>query len=350
LTTVSANAASLYGRVDQVDEGDVITVINLNRPIKIRLLGIDAPEKDQPYADVARQHLAHLVLNKFVVVHYSGLGGNSYILGRVVAGETDVCAQMLRDGVAWFDNTSRLNEAERETYILSERAARSEKRGLWEDATPVAPWEFKRSIAERRSLRWGSAPKQTSSRTSLSSEDLFNAVGSTRRTSAGSYSGWKTITPSDFNFSVMMPGNAVEKGFILPIPNGGSADINLSIGSEGLTTYMVLWGKGPHDGTPDSVVTESTVAGFTAMLNRSLERQGKAVQARVERQRPLKNGGFSGTQYRLSAAGVTVGLIRVFTKHNGKERQLYFVVVVDGEERDPQVSEFLESLTLNQKK
>ena len=76
LTTTAAPAATLYGKVESVEEGDVLTVFNLNRSIKIKLLGIDAPEKDQPLAEVSRLHLADLVLNKFVVVHYTGLGQN----------------------------------------------------------------------------------------------------------------------------------------------------------------------------------------------------------------------------------------------------------------------------------
>ena len=76
-------------------------------------MGIDAPEKDQAYAEEARQHLSDLILNKVVVVEYTGLGDNALIVGKVFLKETDVGAQMIRDGVAWYDRSfdSMLSEA-----------------------------------------------------------------------------------------------------------------------------------------------------------------------------------------------------------------------------------------------
>ena len=60
---------------------------------------------------------------------------------------TDIGAQMIRDGAAWFDasNQGRLSGADREIYQQSEQAARSERRGLWQAEAPVAPWEFVRA-------------------------------------------------------------------------------------------------------------------------------------------------------------------------------------------------------------
>src|SRR3990172_2684833 len=86
----SAQAASLYGKVVAVDEGDSFAIFNLNRSVKVRLIGIDAPEKVQPYGEVARQHLADLILDRFVLVEYSGLSDNSYILGKVFFKDLDV--------------------------------------------------------------------------------------------------------------------------------------------------------------------------------------------------------------------------------------------------------------------
>jgi endonuclease YncB( thermonuclease family) len=350
VATSAADAASLYGKVVQVDDGDVITVNNLNRPIKIQLLGIDAPEKGQPYADVARLHLADFVLNRFVVVHYSGLGANNYIIGRVVVGEMDVCAQMIRDGVAWFDLKSRLGDVEREIYSLSEQAARKEQRGIWQDAAPIAPWDFRRELAERRAHLPTSTPRQARATNSLTSEDLLSAVGAgsgrtSSRTNGGSL-GWRTLAPSDFNFSVLVPGNALESGVTLPGKFMGPSDINVSTGSDGNTSYVVLWAKGLHDGSSDAAVTQSTVERFTELLNKRLSRQG--VEVKVERQRSLKNGAFGGTQYKI-LFGNSPGVIRIFTSHTKKERHFYMLIVGNGSEQDPQVGEFLNSLNLSRK-
>lgn len=142
----SSYAASLYGTVTEINDGDTITILCLKRPLKVRLMAIDAPDKDQPYADLARQHLSDLTIGKFVAVEYTGLGQNALIIARVTWNDMDIGAQMIRDGVAWYDkdNNSHLSEDERQIYAQSEVAARNEKRGLWQDEMPVAPWEFRK--------------------------------------------------------------------------------------------------------------------------------------------------------------------------------------------------------------
>jgi micrococcal nuclease len=141
----SASAGSLFGTVVEIDDGDTITILCLKRPLKIRLMAIDAPDKEQPHAEVARQHLSDLILNQVVVVEYSALGDNTLIVGRVFLKEMNVGAQMIRDGVAWYDRNydAMLTEKESEVYGASELAARAERRGLWQDKNPVPPWEFR---------------------------------------------------------------------------------------------------------------------------------------------------------------------------------------------------------------
>src|ERR1043165_3287737 len=141
---VTVKAASLYGKVIDVNSGDVITISNLNRPVRVKLLGVDAPELDQAFGDVAKKHLSDLVFDKPVLVHYSGIAADQSLTGRVLLNDTDIGAQMIRDGAAWLDqnNMDRLSATDREVYQQSERAARSERRGLWQQANPTAPWEF----------------------------------------------------------------------------------------------------------------------------------------------------------------------------------------------------------------
>src|ERR1044071_3700207 len=129
---VSADAASLFGKVIEVNSGDMITIFNLNRPVRVKLMGVDAPEMNQAFGDVAQKHLSDLVFEKSVLVEYAGIAADSSLTGRVFLNDADIGAQMIRDGVAWFDpsNGNRLSETNREVYQQSEQAARSEKRGL----------------------------------------------------------------------------------------------------------------------------------------------------------------------------------------------------------------------------
>src|SRR3984893_5493428 len=83
------SASALEGQVAEVVDGGSITVISLKRPVKVRLIGLAALEPNQPYADVARQHLSDLILNKYVLVRSSRLQ-DGYLIGRVLLGDMDV--------------------------------------------------------------------------------------------------------------------------------------------------------------------------------------------------------------------------------------------------------------------
>src|SRR3982751_4636891 len=126
-SALSVKANTLYGRVVEVLDGKTMTVENTGRRVKVALKLAAPPDKEQPLADLARQHLSGLVLGRQVAVEYTGLGADALRLGRVFCDNRDVGLQMIRDGVAWFDHSyeSELNEAERRVYADSEQAARN---------------------------------------------------------------------------------------------------------------------------------------------------------------------------------------------------------------------------------
>src|ERR1043166_6309306 len=109
---VYAQATSFVGKVIEINDGDEITIFNMNRPVRIRLIGMDAPERNQPFGDIARQHLSDLVYGKQVLVEYSGIGEHSSLIGRVLLNDVDISAQMIRDGVAWFDPRAVLSDSQ----------------------------------------------------------------------------------------------------------------------------------------------------------------------------------------------------------------------------------------------
>src|SRR5215470_17116295 len=80
-TCAYARANSFAGKVIEINDGDEITVFNMNRPVRIRLIGMDAPERNQPFGDIARQHLSDLVYDKQVLIEYSGIGEHSSLIG-----------------------------------------------------------------------------------------------------------------------------------------------------------------------------------------------------------------------------------------------------------------------------
>jgi endonuclease YncB( thermonuclease family) len=132
----------LFGPLIKVIDGDTLIVKVQGAALRIRLAGIDAPESDQPFGEMARGELAALIGEQPCVLVYDE--GDMY--GRLVAhlwiGDGYVNAEMVKSGSAWFDSAS----APDDLLVAYEDEAREAKRGLW--ALPleerVPPWEWRK--------------------------------------------------------------------------------------------------------------------------------------------------------------------------------------------------------------
>ncbi len=149
-----ANAAAqpLSGRVVGVSDGDTLTVLDASkRTHKIRLLGIDSPEKKQPFGERAKQSLSDLVYNKQVTVEGSKQDRYGRDLGKIVLDGQDINLEQIRRGMAWHYKQYARDQspADRAAYAEAEATARSQRIGLWQDAQPVPPWSFRRAGREQ---------------------------------------------------------------------------------------------------------------------------------------------------------------------------------------------------------
>ena len=137
----------LQGKVVSVADGDTITVLDAEKTQhKIRLQGIDAPEKAQAFGAKSKQALYEMVHGKTVQVSFEKSDKYGRILGKVLLDGQDICHQQIKAGLAWhykkYQNQQPL--ADRDAYSASETAAKNEKLGLWSDPRPVAPWDFRK--------------------------------------------------------------------------------------------------------------------------------------------------------------------------------------------------------------
>jgi|SRR5688500_4755586 endonuclease YncB( thermonuclease family) len=153
-----AGAAELHGNVVGVSDGDTITVLDDARmPRKVRLAGIDAPEMRQAYGARAKHHLASLVFGKPVVVvwhkrdRYGRIVGNVHVVVSGACGQAD-CARredvglaQLESGLAWHYKRYQSEQTveDRGLYARTENEARTKREGLWKDARPIPPWEYR---------------------------------------------------------------------------------------------------------------------------------------------------------------------------------------------------------------
>ena len=147
LISLGLNAATLQGRVVGVADGDTITVLDAsNTKHKIRLQGIDAPEKAQAFGQRSKQSLSDLVYNKQVTVDFQKKDKYGRTLGKVLLNGTDICLEQIKLGMAWHykQYASDQPKEDRALYAQSELDAKSKLTGLWSDNSPTPPWQFRR--------------------------------------------------------------------------------------------------------------------------------------------------------------------------------------------------------------
>jgi endonuclease YncB( thermonuclease family) len=157
-----AFADTLQGSVVKIADGDTVTIVDdSGKKHRIRLMGIDAPEKAQPYGDVSTQSLVELVSDKAVTIEYQKRDRYKRIIGKVLVdppGEVfcmaldcvkkiDAGLEQIRRGLAWHYKKyqGEQSEEDRETYGEAEVEAREKQLGLWKDGKPMAPWEWRRN-------------------------------------------------------------------------------------------------------------------------------------------------------------------------------------------------------------
>ncbi len=152
LALASAMANTLSGRVVGVSDGDTVTILDASkRTHKIRLLGIDSPEKKQPFGERAKQSLSDLVYNKQVNVEGGKPDRYGRALGKIVLDGQDINLEQIRRGRAWHYKQYARDQSpqDRIAYAEAEATARAQRAGLWQDAQPVPPWSFRREGREQ---------------------------------------------------------------------------------------------------------------------------------------------------------------------------------------------------------
>jgi len=359
-------AASLFGRVIEVNSGDVITVFNLNRPVRVRLLGVDAPEMNQTFGEVARKHLSDLVYDKSVIVEYSGIGADSSLTGRVLLNNTDVGAQMIRDGAAWVDvnSSSRLNATDREVYEQSEHAARGERRGLWQAENPVAPWEFVKNEALRKNpvaqLNAVSPPKTARparpvpelTNLTLMSSRLASPAGidpsrkaELAKLMSGPPKSWFRFRPEGQNFSILAPADG-DYDTMPEAPGDQILDSHSYMVRDGWVGYVVAWMKTPTNGRTEEQALEEASVGFLRNAHRNSGNADGVQQSPCDAGpgKSISMNGYAGKEFDLSSCPLPFKA-RVYIRKSGNYLHVYMAAAAYLQE-DENVNRFLESFTI----
>lgn len=139
---ISQVQADFNGKVVKVIDGDTVDILTpIKQKVRVRLLDIDAPESRQAYGNAARKYLASLIAGKNVFVKENKKDIYQRTLGTIFLNQININAKMVESGFAWAYRYKGV--ANNKNMVKLESKAKQNKKGLWKDKHPIAPWDFR---------------------------------------------------------------------------------------------------------------------------------------------------------------------------------------------------------------
>jgi len=148
IAVIKAHAENreLIGRVVHVVDGDTLDVLVDNSQLfRVRLNGMDAPEKSQAFGSASKRSMMQMTLLKTARVIWVKHDRNKRIVGKVMIGQKDVGLSLISEGLAWHFKRYQVDQSavDRQLYSSAEELSRRLRRGLWSQPNPIPPWEFR---------------------------------------------------------------------------------------------------------------------------------------------------------------------------------------------------------------
>lgn len=140
-------AQTISGFVTAITDGDTLVLLDAQKQQhKIRIAGIDAPEKVQAFGSKSTANLGRLAFNKNAVADCPKTDRYGRLICKVTVADQDVGLQQVKDGMAWwFRKYSKEQSPQDQTdYEQAETWAKMRRQGLWNDVNPAPPWEWRR--------------------------------------------------------------------------------------------------------------------------------------------------------------------------------------------------------------
>ena len=178
LVALSARAETFSAKVIVVMDGDTVMVLrdcdspvakavgeqrhsSCKRKLKIRLSNVDAPEMEQAFGRQSRDSLQELLGDREVQIDSRAVDKFGRIVGMISAGGLNINQEQVRRGMAWaapgWYKKRRIQEKPvaggaapalhanaGKTFITLQNEARLGRRGLWEQANPLPPWQWRK--------------------------------------------------------------------------------------------------------------------------------------------------------------------------------------------------------------
>lgn len=152
LISAHAPAETLTGRIVGVSDGDTLTLLDAKQvQHKIRVAGIDAPEKKQPFGEKAKSSLSALAFNRTAEADCRKIDRYRRKVCVVFVGGKDVGLEQIKTGMAWWYRQYDKEQTQRERldYEHAESLANRNRYGLWSGPNPTPPWEWRHHGRQR---------------------------------------------------------------------------------------------------------------------------------------------------------------------------------------------------------
>jgi endonuclease YncB( thermonuclease family) len=146
----SVFAGALEGMVVSVADGDTLTILVDRREVKVRVAGIDAPEKKQAFGQRSKQAMSKCAYGKASQVEWDKTDRYGRTVGKVTVDGVDCGQRQIELGLAWHYKAYAKEQTpkDREAYGRAEEGAKADRLGLWTDSNPMPPWEYRHGRAK----------------------------------------------------------------------------------------------------------------------------------------------------------------------------------------------------------
>jgi len=140
---ISFAQKTIRGKVIAIADENTIIVLQNNRQYKIRLYGIDTPEKRQAFGQKAKKFASDMAMNQQVKVVVYDIDRYGRVVGMVYIGQRCLNEALIQNGFAWVYRRY-CKESFCSKWLGYEQEARANRIGLWSYDNPIPPWEFRK--------------------------------------------------------------------------------------------------------------------------------------------------------------------------------------------------------------
>lgn len=138
-------AQTFTGTAIKIADGDTFTLLTHDKKlIRVRLYGIDCPERSQPFGYESSQFTAKQLKGRIVRVEQKYKDRYNRVVGMVYMGNRNLNTNLLKAGLAWHYTTYDKNKK----WAKLENRARISRKGLWADDNPISPWNYRKNLSK----------------------------------------------------------------------------------------------------------------------------------------------------------------------------------------------------------